>query len=144
MPTVEAAVPEIKPVEEAPVVPDPAVIEETTAATATAGVENSLPVDYVTSTPYHEMSFDGPPASPIMESPVKPSTSKASQKVAAPVKPGPTIIHMTRKSDRTIRPLKRMIDDVIQEQVESSLRRHLSTRDLSALLRVYTSSAPRH
>ncbi len=53
LPTVETAVPEIEPVEEAPVVPDLAVIEETTAATDTVGVDNSLPVDYVTSTPFH-------------------------------------------------------------------------------------------
>ena len=63
-----SAVPEIEPVETAPVVPDLVVEEETTVATATVRVETSLPVDYVISTPYHEMSFDGPPASPIMES----------------------------------------------------------------------------
>ena len=128
LPAVETAVPETEPVETAPVVPD-LVVEETAEMTDPVGVETTLPVDPVTSTPYHDMSFEGPPASPIMESPVKPSTTTTttttSKKVAAPVKPGPTIILMSRKSGRKPKQVTRLFDEVMERQVEESLSRRL-------------------
>ncbi len=135
LPIVETAVPETEPVETAPVVPD-LVVEETAEMTDPVGVETTLPVDPVTSTPYHDMSFEGPPASPIMESPVKPSTTTTTnvtttttttipKKVAAPVKPGPTIILMSRKSGRKPKQVTRFIDEVMERQVEESLSRRL-------------------
>ena len=128
LPIVETAVPETEPVETAPVVPD-LVVEETAEMTDPVGVETTLPVDPVTSTPYHDMSFEGPPASPIMESPVKPSTTTTttttSKRVEAPVKPGPTIILMSRKSGRKPKQVTRLVDEVMERQVEESLSRRL-------------------
>ncbi len=128
LPIVETAVPETEPVETAPVVPD-LVVEETAETTDPVGVETTLPVDPVTSTPYHDMSFEGPPASPIMESPVKPSTTTTttttSKRVEAPVKPGPTIILMSRKSGRKPKQVTRLVDEVMERQVEESLSRRL-------------------
>ena len=135
LPIVETAVPETEPVETAPVVPD-LVVEETTETTEPVGVETTLPGEPMTSTPCHEMSFEGPPASPIMESPVKPSTfttitetttttTSKSKKIEAPVKSGPIVILMTRKSARKPRAVTRLVDEVMERQVEDSLSRHL-------------------
>ncbi len=136
LPAVETAVPETEPVETAPVVPD-LVVEETTGTTGPVGVETTLPGEHMTSTPCHEMSFEGPPASPIMGSPVKPSTfttipepttttTSKSKQIEAPVKPGPIVVLMTRKSARKPRAVARLFDEVMERQVEESLSRRLA------------------